>query len=170
LLEELDDIQMIALIAAIDDAGGIGKDGKLPWSFPEDLKRFKHITLGHPVVMGRKTFESIGKPLTGRANYILTRDRNYRPVGPATTVPNFKSLLEIFSPEEDVFIIGGAAVYREALPYAHVLYVTRIPGTYDCDTFFPEVDWSAWDMSTSMAGEPGTPRYETWFPKNKDGQ
>jgi dihydrofolate reductase len=127
----------VALIAALAADGTIGHAGKIPWHISDDLKRFKRLTLGHPVIMGRKTFESIGKPLPGRRNIILTRQP-----GP----DHFASLDAALKScgDETVFIIGGAEVYRAALPLADRLLLTHVKHPGGGDTKFPDYDRSAW--------------------------
>lgn len=129
---------MISLIAAIDSRRGIGKDNQLLWKIPEDMKRFRTVTAGRPVIMGRRTFDSIGRPLPGRTNIIVTRDTGYRVDG-CTVV---HSLDEAFSAangdgQGELFVIGGAQIYEQALPHAHKLYLTLVDGVFDADTFFP---------------------------------
>jgi dihydrofolate reductase len=126
----------------------IGKNNDLPWHLPEDLKHFKEITLGKTVVMGRKTYESIfarlKKPLPGRKNVVITRQQNYK-------VPEdvlvFGSLEDVFKnlSTEDLYIIGGAEIYKQALPFAQKLYITQVKGEYEGDAFFPKVDFSEWE-------------------------
>lgn len=130
----------IVLIAAVAQNGTIGDAGKIPWHIREDLQRFKRLTLGHPVIMGRKTYQSLGKPLPGRRNIVLTR-------GPAITgVECFPSLDAALAAcgGQTIFIIGGAEVYRQALPRAHSLMLTLVHRNVAGDTFFPEFDRSQW--------------------------
>jgi dihydrofolate reductase len=135
----------IALIAAV--AGKnlvIGKDGDLPWHFPADLKHFKATTVNHTVLMGRKTYQSIlnrlGKPLPGRRNIVLTRDRNFRD----ERVTVIHDLSEIPRTEETLFVIGGAEIYRQTLPLADQLYITHIGQEISGDAFFPPIDPAKW--------------------------
>lgn len=138
---------MIALIACMDRNRLIGRGNQIPWHLPNDLKFFKQTTMGHTVVMGRKTFESIGKPLPGRHNIVLTRDRNYRAEG----VEIVHSLEEVLEREEDMFIIGGAHIYEQFMPYADKLYITRIDAEFEGDAYFPEIDTS-WQLIESQPG------------------
>jgi dihydrofolate reductase len=128
----------IVIIAAIASNGTIGDAGKIPWHISDDLKRFKRLTLGHPVIMGRKTFESLGKPLPGRRNIILTR----RPAGP----DQFSTLDAALKScgDETVFVIGGAEIYRLALPVADTLQLTHVHRTVPGDTRFPDFDKTEW--------------------------
>jgi dihydrofolate reductase len=130
----------IVLIAAIAENGTIGNAGKIPWHISDDLKRFKRLTLGHPIVMGRKTYESLGKPLPGRRNIVLTR-------GPAISgVECFTSLDSALAAcgDETIFIIGGAEIYRQALPLANVLQLTHVHRPVPGDTRFPDFDRTQW--------------------------
>ena len=125
----------IAIIAAMSTDGTIGDRGKIPWHISEDLKRFKRLTMGHPVIMGRKTYESIGKPLPGRTNIVLSR-----------TGTSLASALEQCRQrnEDMVFIIGGAEVYRQALPMADTLLITEVHRQVAGDTKFPDYDRNEW--------------------------
>lgn len=141
---------------AVADNLVIGKNNNLPWHLPEDLKHFKELTLGKTVVMGRKTYESIfarlGKPLPGRTNVVITRQSDYQvPEG----VLVFHSLDEAVSGllSQDLYIIGGAEIYKQALPLAEVMYVTRVFGNFEGDAFFPEVDWKLWEKLEEEAHE-----------------
>ena len=133
---------------AVAENGVIGKNNDLPWHLPEDLKHFKEITLGKTVVMGRKTFESIfarlKKPLPGRKNVVISRQEAYKvPEG----VLVFKSLDDAYKAlaDEDLYIIGGAEIYKQALPLAEKLYMTHVAGNYQGDAFFPKLDFSQWE-------------------------
>lgn len=132
---------MIILIAALDPKRGIGKNGTLPWQIKEDLKLFKEKTLHHTIVMGRKTYESIGKPLPKRKNIVVTRNSNYGVDQEVELINNFNEyLLKHVDTDELIYIIGGAEIYRMALPYAKRLALSYVKKEYDCDTFFPEFD------------------------------
>ena len=132
---------MIALIVAMDRNGGIGYRNAMPWKIPGELKRFKEITLNHTVVMGRKTFESIGHPLIDRLNCVVTRDRLWTAEGVVTIhdLPSF--LREQALSGETVYVIGGTSVYAAAIPYVSTLIVSVVDGEYPCDTYFPDIDW-----------------------------
>lgn len=135
----------IALIVAADTNGAIGGDGDLLWHLPEDLKRFKRLTLGKPIIMGRKTFESIGRPLPGRDNWVLTRDAGWRADG-VQTADALKPLLDTLAAQGHaaVSIIGGGEIYAQALPLADRIELTRVHTTVDgADTWFamPESGW-----------------------------
>ena len=136
----------IALIAAVAQNGTIGDKGKLPWHISEDLKRFKRLTLGHTILMGRKTFEAIGRPLPGRRNVVLTRNAQY-PVAAGVDVS--ATLNEALAEcgkrgEQRVFVIGGGDVYRQALPLADEIFLTLVPRDVPGDTKFPDFDASQW--------------------------
>lgn len=140
----------ISIIAALDEAGGIGKDGAIPWHLPDDLKRFKSLTLGHHLITGRKTYESIGRPLPGRTTIIVTRQQEYAPAGaalqPVLVAPSFNQALQLArdAGESEVFIIGGSQIYAHALRLATRFYLTRVHATFPCDVFFPSFDLTHW--------------------------
>jgi dihydrofolate reductase len=140
---------ILTLIAAIAENGVIGKDGALPWRLPADLKRFKALTMGRPVIMGRRTFASIGKPLPGRTNIVLTRDKGFRAAGAwvANSVAEALAMARRQARGEmgEAFVIGGAEIYADMLPYAERLDLTRIHRDFAGDTFFPDFDPAAWD-------------------------
>lgn len=133
----------ITLVAAIAANGVIGANGRLPWHLPEDLKRFKRLTIGHAVIMGRRTWESLGKPLPGRRNIVLTRTRGYDAPG-ASVVATLDAALALCAGHPDVFVIGGSELYRSALPLAHTLELTEIRRDYEGDARFPTWDRAAW--------------------------
>ncbi len=131
----------LSLIVAMAENGVIGKDNKLPWHISEDLKRFKKITMGHPIIMGRKTFESISKPLPGRQNIVISRDGAYHAEG-ATVAHSLAEALASCPPGAgEKFVIGGAAVFSEAFPLADRLYLTLIHRAVPGNVFFPEPNW-----------------------------
>lgn len=134
----------LSLIAALAENRVIGRDGQLPWRLPGDLKRFKRLTLGHPVVMGRKTFDSIGRLLPGRENVILTRQTSFQMPG-ATILHTPEALLERFREAGEVFVIGGEEIYRLFLPRAQKLYLTLVHQTVDGDAFFPPFEADAFE-------------------------
>jgi dihydrofolate reductase len=138
----------IVLVVAAADNGVIGKDGAMPWHLPADLRRFKRITTGKPVIMGRKTFESIGKPLPGRHNIVLTRDPRWRAPG-ATLAPNLAEAiaaagLDPRARADELMVIGGAEIYALARPIATRIELTRIHVSPDGDTWFPDPDPADW--------------------------
>ncbi len=129
----------ISIIAAMDEKRGIGKNNAIPWHIPQDLKRFKELTMGHPVIMGRKTHESIGRVLPGRRNIIITRDERYLAAG-CVVCHTVESAIEIAKTEEhhEIFVIGGTQIYAQAIDIADRLYLTLVKGAYEADAFFPE--------------------------------
>lgn len=136
---------IISAIWAQTKNGVIGKNNRIPWHLPDDLKYFKRTTLGHHVITGRKNFESVGKPLPGRTNIIVTRNRDYA----ISLCPVVHSVEEALSlafeeGEKEVFIVGGGEIYRAALPYLHRLYMTLIDTELEGDVYFPEINWSKW--------------------------
>jgi dihydrofolate reductase len=133
----------VYLVAAVAANGIIGAHGKLPWRLPEDLKHFKALTLGHPVIMGRKTWESLGRPLPGRENIVVTRSAGYDAPG-ASVAASLDAALALCAGESVVFVIGGSELYAAALPLADGLVLTEIRRDYDGDTRFPEFDRKAW--------------------------
>ncbi|CAM3490551.1 dihydrofolate reductase [Marinicrinis lubricantis] len=143
---------MISLIWAMGENREIGKDHDMPWKLPAELAYFKKTTMGSPVLMGRKTFESIGKPLPGRENWVLTRDRGYTAIG-CRMVYTLEEAVEQLKDVQEIFVIGGAEIYRMFLPYADRLYVTKIKQSFPADTFFPEINWSQWRQISAAPGE-----------------
>jgi dihydrofolate reductase len=132
----------LAIVVAIDAQRGIGLDNALPWHLPEDLAHFKRTTMGHPIIMGRKTFDSIGRPLPNRRNIVITRNPAWRHEG-VEAVPSLQAALELVGGVQ-TYIIGGAQIFAEALPLTDRLIVTEIHSTFGCDTFFPEIDPQQW--------------------------
>lgn len=134
----------ISIIVATSKNNVIGRDGGIPWHLSADLKRFKALTTGHPIVMGRRTFESIGRPLPGRRNIIITRSVNNIIEG-CDVVKSVEDLLNDASLDGEVFIIGGGEIYRQFLPYAKKVYLTEVETEIaDGDTFFPELNLMEW--------------------------
>lgn len=135
---------MISIIVAMDLNNVIGKDNGLIWHIPGDLKNFKKITTGYPIVMGRKTFESIGRPLPNRKNIILTKNVDYNING--CDIYNSIDQILKFSEDKEVFIIGGAEIYKLFLPYTDIIYMTLVHDKFDGDTFFPILNADEWDL------------------------
>ena len=139
---------MITIIAAIANNNALGKDNKLIWHLPADLKRFKKVTSGHCVIMGRKTFESLGKPLPNRTNIIITRNKNYKAEG-CIVVNSLDQAIETAKKEDsNPFILGGAEIYKQAITIADKLDVTFVHHSFDADAFFPEIDFSIWKQES----------------------
>ena len=145
----------VSLIAAVAQNFVIGKGGKLPWRLPDDLARFKGLTMGHPVVMGRKTFDSLGRPLVGRRNIVLTKDAALSLPG-CEVVRSFDDVMTLAAHEE-IFVIGGASVYALFLPVAHRMYLTHVEGIFTGDSFFPEVRWEQWRVVKKQTGRSNLP-------------
>uniref|UniRef100_A0A831Z0Z3 Dihydrofolate reductase n=1 Tax=candidate division WWE3 bacterium TaxID=2053526 RepID=A0A831Z0Z3_UNCKA len=142
---------MISIVVAMGKNHVIGVGGKLPWlRIPADMRRFRELTLGKPVVMGRKTFESLGrKPLRGRLNVVLSRDRRYKAPN-CLLLHSVEDVMEIFAGFDEVMVIGGAEIYRAFLPYASRIYLTKIDLAFGGDTYFPYVNWpSEWRVVES---------------------
>ncbi|PJE62613.1 dihydrofolate reductase [Candidatus Roizmanbacteria bacterium CG10_big_fil_rev_8_21_14_0_10_39_6] len=129
----------ISIVAAIGKNKELGKNNQLIWRISSDLKRFKEITMGHPIIMGRKTYESIGKPLPGRENIVITRNTEYKPAG-VTVVHSLHDALKIASKDEkkEIFIIGGAALFKESMTIVDRLYLTIVDATANADVYFPD--------------------------------
>ena len=134
---------MVIIIAAIASNNALGKDNQLIWHLPADLKRFKSTTLGQTVVMGRKTFESLGKALPNRNNIVITRNKDFR-AGDVTVVHSLEQALEFSKDKEKIYILGGAEIYSQALPFADLLDLTLVHTDVEADTFFPVIDQSIW--------------------------
>jgi dihydrofolate reductase len=137
----------VSIIAAVAENGVIGRGGKLPWHLSDDLRRFKRLTMGHTIVMGRRTWESIGRPLPGRRTIAVSRQPEYRVdvegVDVAASLDDALRIAETAG-DDEVFIIGGAELYREALAQVNRIYLTRVHAFIDGDTYFPDVDWQKW--------------------------
>ena len=148
----------VAMIVAVGKNGVIGSQGEIPWRLPSDFAHFKRTTLGKPLIMGRKTFESIGKPLPGRTNIIVTRRRDYRPEG-AVVVSSLAEALEnarrvaVADGATEVMIGGGGEIYREAMPQAERLYVTHVEAAPEGDAYFPDIDPLLWEVEQVLAIE-----------------
>ncbi len=142
---------IISIIAAVDENWGIGLDNQIPWHLPADLARFKELTMGHHLVAGRKTFQSIGSALPGRQMIVLTRNQELE-APDCHTAASLDAALNLAenAGENEVFIIGGAEVYQEALPLAEKLYLTRVHADAEADTFFPEFEESDWSLICSQ--------------------
>jgi dihydrofolate reductase len=134
-----------SLVAAMDREQGIGRRGELPWHLPTDLRRFRSITMGKTIVMGRKTYQSIGRPLSGRRNIILSRDPSFRVAG-CETFASYRCILESLTKEMEIMVIGGASIYSRFLPAADWLFLTHVNTVSGADVFFPEIDYSVWDQ------------------------
>ena len=143
----------LSLIVAVDENNGIGKDNKLPWHLPADLKHFKALTTGHPIIMGRKTFESIGKALPNRRNIVISRQTDYFAEG-ISVVSSLDEAFRICQTDDESFVIGGAEIFTYALPLANILYLTVIHHEFNADTFFPEINKENWIEAENTNHEP----------------
>ena len=136
----------ITLVAAIASNNVIGKENSLPWNIPEDLKRFKQMTSGHTILMGRKTFDSIGRPLPNRQNIVMTKDENFDQEG-IKVINDFDEALELIKESnDDIFVIGGSKIYELFEPVANSLAITRILKDFKGDAFFPNINWDLWQI------------------------
>jgi dihydrofolate reductase len=141
-------VTRLSVVVAADERGGIGHAGGLPWHLPEDLKRFKAITMGKPIVMGRRTWDSIGRPLPGRRSIVVSRQAGLAIEG-AEVVGSLEQALQAASDAPEACVIGGADLYRLALPMAEVVHLTRVHATVEADTFLPALDPSDWEEVSS---------------------
>ncbi|MCE8041385.1 MAG: dihydrofolate reductase [Billgrantia sp.] len=156
----------VAMIAAVSRNGVIGVDNKLPWHLPEDLKFFKRMTQAKPLIMGRKTFASIGRPLPGRLNIVVTRDKNFRHDG-VRVCHDLESALFLADQQatidasEEIMVMGGGEIYAQALPHASRIYLTEVDVEVEGDALFPELDESEWQEVQRVPGSPspGQPSY-----------
>ena len=140
---------ILSLIVAAAENGVVGRNNALPWHLPKDLQYFKRTTMGNPILMGRKTWESIGRPLPGRTNIVISRDPQFNAEG-VRRVSNFDEALQLaedialIDGTEELMVIGGAQIYAEALPRAQRLYLTRVHADVDGDVYLPPVNWAQW--------------------------
>lgn len=134
---------IISLVAAASDNNVIGNKGALPWRMPADMKFFKNLTMGHTVIMGRKTYESMGKPLPGRKNIVISRKKNFQADG-CTVLDSLTEAFATFTDEKEVFVIGGAEIYRAALSKADKIYLTKVHCVVDGDAHFPQISDKEW--------------------------
>jgi dihydrofolate reductase len=133
----------LTIIVATDQQGGIGIDNSLPWKLPEDLAHFKRLTTGHPIIMGRKTFDSIGRPLPNRRNIVITRNAGWRHDG-VEAVGSVEAAVALLD-GADGYVIGGAEIYKQSMALTERLIVTEVGQTFACDAFFPAIDRTVWE-------------------------
>ena len=141
---------MITLIAAAGENNALGKNNEMIWHLPDDFKRFKNLTTGNKIILGRKTYESFDKPLPNRTHIIITHQKNYaeKVDQSCCIVANgLQEALALTNPEEENFIIGGGEIYKLALPFADKIELTRVHGSFEADAFFPEIDENQWTLS-----------------------
>ena len=136
---------MIIAIAAIGMNNELGKDNQLIWHLPNDFKRFKTLTTGHYIIMGRKTFESFPKPLPNRTHVIITRQKNFTAEN-CIVVDSLKKAIAICPKDEDVYVIGGGEIYKQSIEHVDKLEITRVYHSFEADTFFPEIDTAKWEL------------------------
>ena len=135
----------VTLIAAIDENSVLGKDNQLIWHLPEDLKRFKRLTTGHAIIMGRKTFESLPKALPNRHNIVVTRNQSYSKEG-ITVCHSLEAAIECAKEDKEPFVIGGGQIYKQAIELADVIELTKIHAQFEGDVFFPKIDIEKWSV------------------------
>jgi dihydrofolate reductase len=161
----------VTIVAAVAANGVIGRDGGLPWHLPDDLKQLKRLTRGHVLVMGRRTFESIGRPLPDRTTVVVTRQPDWRADGVLTAPGVPEALARAAQIDDQVFVLGGHEIFRLALPVADAMVISRVDARPDGDTVFPPVDWSGWEQT---AREPydgfEVATYRRRSPRNSSGQ
>ena len=157
----------ISLIVAVDEKNGIGKDNQLPWHLPADLLHFKKITTGFPIIMGRKTFDSIGKPLPNRRNIVISRQEDLE-INGVEVCHSLNSAILLCKDESEVFIIGGAQIFEQSLNIADSLYLTVIQNDFDADTFFPELDKNQWKETSNQSHEPDEKNIYSYIFKKYD--
>ncbi|WP_310393356.1 dihydrofolate reductase [Hymenobacter sp.] len=146
---------MVSFVVAVAENGVIGYKGELPWgSLPADLQHFKRLTLGHPVVMGRRTYDSLGRALPKRPNIVVTRQAGWAAPGCETTGSVLAALARAHELDEHVCVIGGGEIYREALPAADVIYLTEVHASFEGDAFFPDLSPTDWREETRERHEP----------------
>jgi dihydrofolate reductase len=143
---------MISFLVAMDKNRVIGKDNQLPWHLPEDLKFFKRVTMGHAIAMGRKTHESIGRILPGRENIVITRQPDYQCNGCTVFFSVEEFVKKSSNRDEEIFVIGGAEIFKETFAHADRLYITFIDEEFKGDTYFPEYDLSQWGLAFCEKG------------------
>ena len=136
-------LMSLSIIVALSENHVIGSGNQLPWKLSADLKRVKALTMGHHLIMGRKTYESIGRPLPGRTNVIITRNGSYAPEG-CVVVNSLAAALELAKEDSEAFVFGGGEIFREALPLVNKIYLTKVHCVIDGDTHFPELTSSEW--------------------------
>ena len=140
---------MITLIAAAGLNNELGKNNDLLWHLPDDFKRFKSITSGHYIIMGRKTFESFPKPLPNRTHIIISRDLKYQAPEGCFVINSLEKAIEICPKDETIFIIGGGEIYKQSIQLADCIELTRVNGSFDATVFFPEIDVNIWKLTNS---------------------
>jgi len=139
---------MIVMIAAAAENNALGKNNQLVWHLPDDFKRFKQLTTGHYIIMGRKTFESFPKPLPNRTHVVITRQKDYHPEG-CLIADSIESAISLVPKNEEAFVIGGGEIYNLAMPLADKIELTRVHASFEADAFFPEINPAEWKLETT---------------------
>jgi dihydrofolate reductase len=145
---------ILSIIAAVGKNNELGKDNKLLWHISDDLKRFKKLTMGHTMIMGRKTFESIGKALPGRKTVIISRNLDYKIEG-CETFSNIEDAINAHKNEKEIFVTGGGEIYKQMLEKSDKIYLTKVHVKMDADTFFPEIDEKKWKIESKESFQKG---------------
>ena len=140
---------MLSIIAAVSDNNVVGKNNNLPWKLSADLKRLKSLTMGHHIIMGRRTWESLGRPLPGRINVVITSNKNYSAPG-GTVVGSLKEALILAADDSEAFIFGGGQLFSEALSFVDKIYLTRVHASVEGDAFFPVLNMNEWNETDSI--------------------
>ncbi len=140
-------MKQLIIIAAAAENNALGINNDLPWHLPDDFKRFKALTSGHKIIMGRKTLESFPKALPNREHIVVTRDQNYKPKFPCKVVHSLEEAIGLVGDEERSFIIGGGEIYKQSMAIATDIELTRIHHSFEADTFFPEIDETTWELT-----------------------
>jgi dihydrofolate reductase len=152
---------IISLVAAVSDNNVIGYKNRVPWRMPADVKFFKNLTMNHTVIMGRKTYQSLDKPLSGRINIVISRNKDFLPAG-CLVASSFEDALNLCNENEEVFIIGGEKIYRSSIAFADKIYLTRIHADFEGDTYFPEINHAHWIVEKSVRYEPDEKNPYPW--------
>lgn len=139
-------MKQLILIAAAAENNALGKDNALLWHLPDDFQHFKSLTMNHKLIMGRKTLESLPKALPHREHIVITRNKTYNPPFPCTVVHTLENALALVNDEETAFIIGGGAIYKQAISFATAIELTRVHASFKADTFFPEIEATQWEV------------------------
>ncbi len=144
---------IVSIIVATDQENGIGKDNQLMWHLPKDLKFFKNTTSGHTIIMGRKTYDSVGRPLPNRRNIIITRQKDLKIEG-VEVFNELENAVKACADEDEVFIVGGGEIYQQALPFTDKIYLTKVHQKFNSDAFFPEFNKEEWKLISKEDHEP----------------
>ncbi|HEY9396857.1 MAG TPA: dihydrofolate reductase [Burkholderiales bacterium] len=152
-------MSIISLLVAVADNGVIGRDNQLPWHLPADLKRFKRLSVGKPIVMGRKTWDSLGRPLPDRRNIVVTRNPDFQAPG-AEVVTSLDDAIKRAGDAEEIVVIGGGEIFKLSLPIADRIYYTHVRANVEGDAYFPDIDWNQWQAVYRETGQGGDLPFE----------